>query len=89
MTLFQYGIHAGNALHAVVEQQGVGAGTPPQAGFTWMNDQPPDKREKWGYVATQPGAKISFRVNTTALAIPNPKDTLPGQVSRALTALLL
>jgi hypothetical protein len=69
------GMFAGNALHAVVEPQQQGS-----QGFTWMNDQPPDKREKWGYVATQPGAKISFRVNTTALATPNPKDAPPGQV---------
>ncbi|GFH11612.1 uncharacterized protein HaLaN_07142, partial [Haematococcus lacustris] len=39
--------------------------------FQWLNDQPAHKRAKWGLVATQPGASIDFKIDTTTPAKSN------------------
>ncbi|KAL6752501.1 hypothetical protein V8C86DRAFT_2753172 [Haematococcus lacustris] len=39
--------------------------------FQWLNDQPPHKRAKWGLVATQPGATIEFKIDTSTPAKSN------------------
>lgn len=45
----------GDGLHAVVAKK---------EGFEWQNDLPAGKRAKWGYISTQPGSAITFKVNT-------------------------
>ncbi|GFH18797.1 uncharacterized protein HaLaN_15658 [Haematococcus lacustris] len=53
------------------------------ASFSWMNDQAPDKRAKWGFIASQPGAQIRLKLDTTTSA----KSLLEGAQDQDLVTI--
>lgn len=55
----QCGVHAGSNLQGALAEA---------KGFEWVNDQPPNKNPKWGYVATEAGSTLTFKINTVAAA---------------------
>lgn len=46
------------------------------SGFQWLDEASGQKRPKWGYVATEPGAVLQLQVSTVATS----NTTRPGQL---------